>query len=136
MGRKRNQGKARRAAKAAKAAEEAERRGGDNQTTNSSRHPLAAQMRQLHAVAVCKHGCDPPPSPDDSLAQFMSEFYSAFVEAVKRCGGGSLSMCLFDATNATLADVGSICRDVERFCQVGKYDAILFVYWNARSSRR
>ena len=98
MGRKRNQGKARRAAK--KAREEAERRG---DAANSSEQSLAAQMRQLiQAVGACKHGCDPPPSPDNFSIQFICAFGKSFDEA----DGGEynrLSDCLEEAKNATLA---------------------------------
>ena len=96
MGRKRNQGKARRAAKA-KAKEEVAKRGGNNNpTANSSEEAderdnnqattlllLSAQMRQLQVREECMHGCDHPfASQDDSPSplQCASAFHCSFHE--------------------------------------------------------
>lgn len=59
MGRKRNQGKARKAANA-KAREEVEEMGNNNQTTNGTGLSLAVQIQLLRAVTKCMHGIRSP----------------------------------------------------------------------------
>ena len=138
MGRKRNQGKARRAAKAAKAREEAERRGDDNQTANSSGQPLAAQMRQLEIdEQKCKHGCDPFPSQDNLSVQFITAFRNSFREADDGCT--RLSVCLAAAKNATLDKFAALWNDaaemevaISQFLFVGTHQYLGGQYDNAR----
>ena len=109
MGRKRNQGKARRAAKA-KAREEAERRRESNkQTANSSGQLLSAQMQRLLQIGEkCSHGFDPYDSINDFCFQSLRAFNSSFHEDVQnggevvRSGDRSLSDCLLHAKNATM----------------------------------
>ena len=100
-GRKRNQGKARRAAKAkAKASrEEAEQRG-DDQTANSEQS-LLTQLRQLQIdEEKCTHGAEGDVSTDDSVVQFINAFRKSFDEAVS-CGDLNVSQCLVTAQGAT-----------------------------------
>ena len=125
MGRKRNQGKARRAAKAAKAAEEANESENNSPTANSSEEAderdnnqamtgrqeqslLSAQMRQLQVrEEECYHGFRPFTSPDDFRLQFVSEFHCSFHEA-NESGECSLSNGLIAAVKATFAEFADV----------------------------
>ena len=107
MGRKRNQGKARRAAKATKAREEAKERG-DDQTANSG-PSLEARLRQLVRQLqideeTCAHGAEGDVSTDDSVVQFINAFRKSFDEAV-RCGDRNVSQCLVTAQDATWDEI-------------------------------
>ena len=112
MGRKRNQGKARKAAKA-KAREEAERRGDDNQTANPSEviSSSAFQMRcQLISVGLnkecgCTHGFNPVGQNKYASFRFrfITAFHSSLIEGL-RCGDLPLSECLVDARSATMEE--------------------------------
>ena len=97
MGRKRNQGKARRAAKA-KAREEAERRRESNkQTANSSGQLLSAQLLQSQFdEKECMHGFD-----SDSF-EFMRAFDLSFLSARRNSDGRTLRGCIADAKKATM----------------------------------
>ena len=125
MGRKRNQGKARRAAKVAKAREEAdEREENNNLTANLSEEAderdnnqattlllLSAQMRQLQVREECKHGFDHPfASTDDVILQFVSAFMESFDKAMERRDRSVLD-CLSDARNATLDEFSNVWSD-------------------------
>lgn len=129
MGRKRNQGKARRAAKA-KAREEAERQK-NNQTamTGGPGHQSLslAQMRQLQAGGAntkCKHGYDLS-APTDIFSlpsfQFLQTFQKSYCQASERGGLASLSdffMAAKDATEDQFADVWkAILSSWKRRCQ-------------------
>ena len=142
MGRKRNQGKARRAAKA-KAREEAYEGVNNNQAAGNSseeQSSLAVQMRHLQIGDKCRH--DPNPNrydgPAVELLRLLAKFHSSFVEGF-RCGNQSLWRCLMAAKKATLdefsdkwndsakmeiAEVGLsffYCEGTE-FCLRGDYD--------------
>eukprot|EP00984_Skeletonema_dohrnii_P025436 scaffold14600_cov150-Skeletonema_dohrnii-CCMP3373.AAC.4 len=121
MGRKRNQGKARKAAKA-KAREEAkEERGNDNsnQRRNEWQKSLAAQIQQLELGAApissdttkCRHGCDHLGNMC-SIGEKCIDFVVAFREAFHDADGGGADIldCLVlvaaeDATMYKFADV-------------------------------
>ena len=112
MGRKRNQGKARRAAKA-KAREAAERRGDDCQPGNSSGQSLlSAQLTQQlqagGANTTCKHGLDSFPS--NELLRFINTFESSLVEFL-RCGERVLWECLLNARKATMDEFTDVWHD-------------------------
>ena len=124
MGRKRNQGKARRAARA-KAREEAiereknnplsdeadERDNNQATTVGQDQSLLSAQMRQLQVREECKHGFDHPfASTDDVILQFVSIFMESFDKAIER-GDGSVLDCLFDAKNATSDEFSTVWSD-------------------------
>ncbi len=112
MGRKRNQGKTRRAAKA-KAKQEAEERRNNNQTIDERRQqlPLVGGQMQLmqsdndNDNEKCMHGVDDPTTASEAegisiCSQFVTAFYGSFEAAKKR--NDSLSRCLTAARNATL----------------------------------
>ena len=112
MGRKRNQGKARRAAKA-KAREEAdEGENNNNQTANNSseEQSLSAQMRQLQmGDEKCRHGLfDPSISTD--ITQFIIAFNLSFREAAG-FGDQSIARCLVDAEKATRDEFADVWND-------------------------
>ena len=116
MGRKRNQGKARKAAKA-KAREEAERRGDDHQTADSSEEfPSAVEMRcQLIPIGLnkecgCTHGFNPVGQVKYMSFDFITTFHSAFIDGL-RCGGRTLSECLVDARSATWEEFADVWND-------------------------
>ncbi len=111
MERKRNQGKARRAAKA-KAKEEAGEMENNNQAADSSEQPLAAQIQQFRIdEEKCKHGLfDPSVS---SITQFMNEFYSSFREDL-RCGDRSIATCLIGARKATMDKFAAVWKDLAK----------------------
>ncbi len=107
MGRKRNQGKARRAAKA-KAKEEAERRESNNKviTDGPGQSLTATQMRLLQIGEKCSHGFDYD-STNDFCFESLRAFNSSFEDVknggeVVRSGDRSLSDCLLHAKNATM----------------------------------
>jgi len=112
VGRKRNQGKARKAAKA-KAEEEAkEERGNNNQTTDGRHQPLAAQMQQLEIGAAptssgttkCYHGFE-------KMDNLCSEFVVAFSDAVHDAGKRGLPECLIAAEDATKDKFAVVWKD-------------------------
>ena len=117
MGRKRNQGKARRAAKA-KAREEAEEEGRNNNdqaTADVKKQALATLMQQL----PCKHGVGVHClSPSDISFQlvftFRKEFCGARKEDVNAAGG--LSTYLVAAHNATWDEFAEVWNDCISFC--------------------
>ena len=100
MGRKRNQGKARKAAKA-KAQQEAEERG-NNQTIQERLSPLAAQVQR------CQHGISVPET--DISFRFIIAFCKSFLAA--RGDNLSIMDCLEaaenDTTNEFLPTCGAI----------------------------
>ena len=110
MGRKRNQGKARRAAKA-KAREVAEDGANNNQAANSSKQSLAAQIRQLQigeGGEKCDHGYHAaykrdyhPFSYKEEFFRFITAFCRSFHEALG-CGEFALAACLTAAKVATM----------------------------------
>jgi len=120
MGRKRSQGKARKAAKAkAREAAEEERGHNNNQTTNGRQQSLADQMQQLEMIGnmsrhdttiKCRHGFE----ETETLADFSSEFILAFREAfygVANEGGAALSACLIAAAKATKDEFATVWND-------------------------
>ena len=113
MGRKRNQGKARRAARAKAREEAGERRNNNSQTANPLEHqPLSAQLRQFHVdegEGKCRHGFDPSVSTD--ISQFVDKFHSSFIEFVK-CGNRSLPNCLLHATSTTVGKFAALWNDL------------------------
>ena len=116
MGRKRNQGKARRAAKAkAKAREEAEEgRDDDYQTANSCEQSLTAQMRQFQILQIggekCWHGFDPAVSIDDISVRFVTAFRKSYDEGA-RSGIYTVSKCLATARKATFDQFADVWMD-------------------------
>ncbi len=121
MGRKRNQGKARRAAKA-KAKKEAEER--DNETIDELRQqlPLAEQMQLMQSVipkpkpkpkSKCWHGLDDPTISEAEGTFICSQFTPAFNEAVDavKGSGASLLQCLTAARDATLDEYADVWND-------------------------
>mmetsp|Transcript_9475 Transcript_9475/g.14470 ORF Transcript_9475/g.14470 Transcript_9475/m.14470 type:complete len:273 (-) Transcript_9475:62-880(-) len=114
MGRKRNQGKARKAAKAkAKAKREAEERENDNgQTTaNEGEEQLtAAQMQRVQSGdAKCLHGVDPHGADRKNSSPFMTAFYKSFDEA--RGSDTSFEVCLIVARDATMDEFSEVWND-------------------------
>ena len=120
MGRKRNQGKARKAAKA-KAREEAEEeRGNDNnnQRRNERQQLLAAQMQQLQLgnsnllptsgsdATKCRHGFE---KMDNMCIDFVIEFRDAFHEAGNR--GKSTFQSLVYAEDTTMEKFAVVWKD-------------------------
>jgi hypothetical protein len=107
MGRKRNQGKARKAAKA-KAKEEAKE--SNNQVTNEQRQSLADRMQQLQIgngnllptsgsdVTKCYHGFE---KMDNMRIDFVIEFREAFQACFQR-GSSGILQSLVAAGNATM----------------------------------
>ena len=109
MGRKRNQGKARKAAKAKareEAAEEVQRR----TMTSRRQQSLATQTQQLqvgaaspHDTTKCSHmfhGFDPL-SVEDICFQYAKAFSDAYYYEASIDGGKSILVCLIAAKNAT-----------------------------------
>ena len=106
MGRKRNQGKARRAAKGNKARE------GDTSAYLSERSLFSEQMRQVQiGDKKCTHGFDPFISTE--LLRFISAFRESFNEAAES-GGQLLSDCLLDACSATLNEYAEVWKDLAK----------------------
>jgi len=113
MGRKRNQGKARRAAKAREEAEKS-----NNQVTNERQQLLAEQMQQLEIgngnslptsgsdATKCSHGFE---EMDNMCIDFVIEFREAFHEAGKR--GISTLQCLVEAEDATMDKFAVVWKD-------------------------
>ncbi len=98
MGRKRNQGKARKAAKA-KAKQEAEERE-NNQTIDERQQPGAAQVQRMQSGNIttkCQHGISVPET--DISFRFIIAFYESFHAA--RGDNLSISDSLEAAVNAT-----------------------------------
>ena len=144
MGRKRNQGKARRAAKA-KAREEAEDGANNNQA--SLEQSMAARMRQLQigeGGEKCDHGYhtaykrdfDPFSSKEEFL-RFMSVFCGSLFEAVE-CGDRSLPDCLIAARDASMEEFADLWKDSTKleivmsyFLYVGTVDLLEGDYMNA-----
>ncbi len=137
MGRKRNQGKARRAAKA-KAKQEAEER--DNETIDERRQQLplalAGQMQLMQSVIPkfrCSHGLDDPSTSEAEgtyiCTQFCEVFYKSFEEAFN--GNATLSSYLTTARDATIDEYADVWSDSTKLEWVISYflfigtDAIL-----------
>ena len=109
MGRKRNKGKARRAAKA-KAREEAGEMENNDPAANSSEQSLSALMRQLQIdEQKCRHGLfDPSISTD--ITQFVNAFHLSFRE-VLLCGDRTFATCLVEAKRATWDEFAALWND-------------------------
>ena len=103
MGRKRNQGKARKKAANAKAREKAEQIGNNNQsTTNRLGLSLAGKLQLLRAKK-CLHGI--PQKLDEVSFQFMDAFRASFNDALDadvNSDGCSFPSYLLLATDATM----------------------------------
>ena len=111
MGRKRNQGKARRAAKAKAREEAGERENNNLSITDGPEQSLSAQMRQLQMSGKCRHGFDPVVSIDDfPIEKFVRAFRSSFSDVVE-VGGLSLAGCLVAAGKATVDEFTDVWRD-------------------------
>ena len=109
MGRKRNQGKARKAAKV-KAREEAEEeRGNDNNQAINWQQSLTAQMSNNNNAPTqkCKHGFK---IFDSVSLQFATEFREAFYQSAKDGGAGILT-CLQVAEYATKDKFAAVWND-------------------------
>ncbi len=107
MGRKRNQGKARKAAKA-KAREEGEER--MNETTINGRE--LSQEAQTHwkiGNTQCTHGYHLSSSSRKMSSQFAPEFFKSFQEA--RGSGKPLPIRLIAARNATIVEYADVWKD-------------------------
>ena len=104
MGRKRNQGKARKAAKAMarEAAEEVRQRNNNDQMTNGRQESLAAQTQQLHVgnASRCRHGFDPL-FEKDICFKYVKVFRGVYNYKNRQDGGAKILDCLVAAKNAT-----------------------------------
>jgi len=135
MGRKRNQGKARKAAKA-KAEEERGRNNnqtnGDNQATSGQQQASEMQLQQLELGAAatpfdttkCWHGFE---EMDDLCSDFVVAFSGAVHDAVKR--GRSDSGCLIDAKDATMDKFAVVWKDSAKLETAMSY----FLYYGTKS---
>ena len=119
MGRKRNQGKARKAAKA-KAREEVERRGDDNQTADTSEEsPSDFEMRcQLISVGLntdcgCTHGFNPVGQNEYISFELITTFHSSLIDGL-RCGRRTFAECLVDARSATFEEFADAWYDLAK----------------------
>ena len=112
MGRKRNQGKARKAAKEAKSTEAMEvRENNDNQAAASEQPLSATQMRQSQSgEKKCTHGFDLYNDLSTDMAQFINAFRKSVVEA-DESGDRSFLQCLLAAHNVTLAEFADVWCD-------------------------
>ena len=112
MGRKRNKGKARRAARA-KAREEEVDEGNNNPTANSCEQSSLSEAQMLQQFIdgeeKCKHAFDPSITTDDSVKGFVNAFTKSFVEAMER--GQTLTDYLIEARDATLDEFADVWRD-------------------------
>ncbi len=122
MGRKRNQGKARKAAKAKAKQEAEERENNNNQTTaNEPEEQLtAAQMQRVQVQsgnAKCLHGFDP--DRKKNCSQFATAFYKSFDEAIGR--DISLVGCLIAARDATMDEYAEVWNDSAKMESVMRY---------------
>eukprot|EP00984_Skeletonema_dohrnii_P001339 scaffold418_cov92-Skeletonema_dohrnii-CCMP3373.AAC.2 len=117
MGRKRNQGKARKAAKARAEEREAveEERGNDtNQMAETRQQSLAVQMQQLEIGAAsmpisfdttkCRHGFD---KIDNMCIDFVFAFRKVFFEG----GSADISNCLIAADDAAMDKFADVWND-------------------------
>ena len=105
MGRKRNQGKARKAAKAAKAREEAEESRGKTKNDVALLHCIYKQG----AEGECCHGADPLPTSDVECFLFLHAFRGEFGAAIER--RTSVETCLKDAYYATRDQFAKVWKD-------------------------
>ncbi len=109
MGRKRNQGRARKAAKA-KAKQEAEERRNNNQTaTNEAEEQLtAAQIQRMQQAGneKCKHGFDP-----FSSGEISSQFVPAFHRSYEEAWYPEIADSLIAAQNATMEKYADVWND-------------------------
>ena len=123
MGRKRNQGKARKAAAKAKARQEEEERGRRAEDDRQRlERELAEQLQQLPFISEaqveiqksppsdlqCTHGAVLPSSNDISF-QFALEFEAAYNQACHR--GDSIEECLSYAKNSTMDEFADVWKD-------------------------
>ena len=111
MGRKRNQGKARRAAKA-KAREEAKKEV-DNQPANSPEQQSLSAAAQIQQFQIdeekCAHGLfDLSISTD--ITQFVDKFHSSFITSNKR----NLEFRLQAAEDATMPEFADVLKDLDK----------------------
>ena len=116
MGRKRNKGKARRAAKAKAREEAATQTGSGHNNDRAATLPeqsLAAQMRQLQLQLrdkECKHGLFDPDSTNNIHIQFINAFNSSLIDAL-RSDCSPVSGCLVHARSATLDEFSNVWKD-------------------------
>mmetsp|Transcript_29811 Transcript_29811/g.46743 ORF Transcript_29811/g.46743 Transcript_29811/m.46743 type:complete len:281 (+) Transcript_29811:231-1073(+) len=119
MGRKRKQGKAR---KATKAKQEAEER--DNHTNDERRQPPAAQIQQWQSgIPKCTHGVDDSITSEAEgisiSSQFARAFHKSFQEAV--IGDLTLSNCLLAANSAAMDKFPEVRNDSAKMGSVISY---------------
>ena len=143
MGRKRNQGKARRAAKA-KAREEATERENNNNLATANNGTLKynspTKVFEEHLKKrKCWHGLFGTSDRNIYGGSFVQEFHLIFIDAVFECDDRSPSKCLIDARNATLdrfADVWKDSAELEMamsfYLFVGMHHYLEGDYMNAR----
>jgi len=124
MGRKRNQGKARKAAKAMarEEAEEVQHRSNNESMTSGQQQSLTSQMLQLQVcgnasphdtTVTCRHGFDHL-SEKDICFQYANAFREAYNYKNRQDCDANLSSCLIAAHKATILD---------KFAEVGKDSA-------------
>ena len=104
MGRKRNQGKAR---KAKARGEDKEEDGGENNLTTANPSPTEVFMEHIWNNEKCWHHVN---NCLDFNGPFVEEFHSIFVDAAAR-GDLSLGRCLIDARKATLNEFADKWKD-------------------------
>ena len=125
-GRKRNQGKARKAAKAREEAVQAAQQeaSGNNNLTERQQLPEAEEqessitnellfggieVQQLPPdEIICTHGFTPHSEDEHICIEFISTFSREFFE----CSGRSLAACLVEAKNATMDEFADVWKDL------------------------
>ncbi len=123
LGRKRKQGKARKAAKAkVKAKREAEER--DNHTNDDRRQPPAAQIQQWQSgIPKCTHGVDDSITSEAEgisiSSQFARAFHKSFTEAL--IGGLAFMDCLIAANSAAMDTFPEVRNDFAKMGSVISY---------------
>jgi len=120
MGRKRNQGKARKAAKA-KAREEAEENGGNNnnQTSDGPEQVLMQRLQSGNNVPSspfsptinCNHGFKQIDTLTVFCLNFVKAFSNRFYDAAAKGAGANVSNCLLEATKATKDEFAEVWYD-------------------------
>ena len=145
MGRKRNQGKARRAAKAkANEVKEEEGGGNNNLTTTANigtlKYNSPAEVFEEHLKkGKCRHGLFGTSGRNFYGGSFVHEFHLIFIDAVFECDDRTPSKCLIDAKDSTMdrfADVWNDSAELEMamsfFLFVGMHHYLEGDYMNAR----
>mmetsp|Transcript_25874 Transcript_25874/g.39752 ORF Transcript_25874/g.39752 Transcript_25874/m.39752 type:complete len:276 (+) Transcript_25874:53-880(+) len=130
MGRKRNQGKARKAAKAKANEEGEEERGNDNnnQTTSGLQQSLAAQLQQVVScdTTTCRHGVE---KIDKMCIDFVDAFRKSFYNVntanptISKCieRADEITGCLIAAQAATMDEFFEVWNDSAKMESVISY---------------